>query len=274
MTVYVEYVFFDNFVIDLMLFNTAFKITGKSASRARLVFCAFLGACFALLYPLITENVLIITSAKILFGLFLTFCAAKFSSAKDYVTFTAVFLGLTFFVGGIVIGAFSLFNIGYSAEYSVALIALPVCVAIFAVKRLVRFFYRQKDLSHLTVNAEIVCGGKSIGIKGFFDTGNGLYDGFSPVILVSKRAVLPILGVATLKSAKRFSVSTAVGTDKKISFKPDALVIYSGSKKNIFNNVRVCVVNKTFSGYDAILHPALMEKENEEDFAVKTEKIS
>lgn len=268
MTVYVEYVFIDNFVIDLLLFKTTFKITGKTVSRARLIVCALLGAIFALFYPLITENIFIITAAKILFGLFLTFCAAKFSSAKDYAAFTAVFMGLTFFVGGIIIGVFSLFGLDYSAEYSIGLMILPVYIALSAVKRLITFFYRKKDLTGLIVSVEIVCGDKTVKIKGFFDTGNGLYADFSPVIVVSKNAVAPLINPNFMKNAKYLQISTAVGKDKKISFKPDAVVIYSGGEKNIFNNVRVCVVNETFIGYDAILHPALMEKENEGKIAL------
>ena len=92
--------------------------------------------------------------------------------------------------------------------------------------------------------------------------------------MVSRRAVAPLLSVGFLKNVKYTVLTTAVGTDKKISFKPDALVIYSDGGKNIFNNVRVCVVNKTFAGYDAILHPALMEMENEGKSALETQKIS
>lgn len=263
MTVYVEYVFIDNFVIDLILFKTAFKITGKSVPRLRLIVCSLFGATFALFYPLITENTVIITAAKILFGLFLTFCAAKFSCLKDYASFTAVFLGLTFFVGGIIIGAFSLLGLDYSAEYSVALMILPVWLAVSGVIKLVRYFYRNKDLSGLTTAVKIVCNGKAVNVKGFFDTGNALYDGLSPVILVSYKAVKSVLGVSTLKNAKYLTIKTAVGEEKKICFKPDAVAIYSGEKKHIFYNVRVCVVNTEFSGYDAILHPALMEKKDE-----------
>lgn len=263
MTVYVEYVFIDNFVIDLLLFKTVFAVMGKSVPRLRLVLCSLLGAAFALLYPLITANTVVIIAAKILFGLFLTFCAAKFSCVKDYAVFTAVFLGLTFFVGGIIIGAFSLFGLDHSAEYSVALMVLPVFIAVWGIEKLVRYFYRSKDLLGLTAAFEIVCDGKTVKLKGFFDTGNALYDGFSPVIIVSRRAVKSVLGVSALKNAKYLTVKTAVGEEKKICFKPDAFAIYSGEEKHIFYNVRVCVVNTEFSGYDAILHPALMEKKDE-----------
>ena len=263
MTVYIEYVFIDNFFIDLMLFNTAFKITGREVSRLRLIMCSAFGAVFALIYPLITENAVIITSAKILFGLFLTFCVAKFSSAKEYAAFTAVFLGLTFLTGGAIIGAFNILGIEYSSEISIALMVLPVYILIRFITALIRYFYRAKDLSGLIVKTEIFFGGKCATVRGFFDTGNALYDELMPVIVVSSRAIAPIITPALLKNAKYITVNTAVGKEKKISFKPDMLVIYSGEIKNIFYNVRVCVADKTFNGYDAVLHCALKEVKNE-----------
>ena len=268
MTVYIEYVLIDNFVIDFLLFKTSFLITGKTVSKSRTVICAAVGALFALLYPLITDNLIVISVVKVLFGLFLTFIAAKFNSLKEYVSFTAVFLGLTFFTGGVIIGAFSLLGLSAYSEFSIALMVLPVYLVIKAIITLVRYFYRQKDLTRFIAKAEIICGEKSVNLRGFFDTGNSLYDGLSPVIVVSKSAIMPLLDLTLLKDLKRITVDTATGGDKKFSFKPDRLVIYSGGNKNIFNNVRVCVVNKKFSGYDAILHPAFMENKNDEKIAV------
>ena len=278
MTVYVEYVLIDNFFIDFMLMKTAFSITGKTVSRGRIIACSVLGAVFALLYPLITENAFIITAAKILFGLLLTFIAAKFSCLKDYVTFTAVFMGLTFFTGGAVIGAFSVLGIDYSSEYSVALMVLPVYIAFTGIKRIIRYFYRKKDAFAGVVDAEIVFCGKTVRIRGFFDTGNGLYKDFSPVVLVSKKALTPFINPLFFKNARSVDVKTVNNSERKICFKPDFIVIYSGGKKNIYNNVAVAVTGQTFDGYDAILHPALMgkntEKDNENQITVETEKAS
>ena len=268
MTVYIEYVLTDNFVIDFLLFKTSFLIIGKTVPKLRIVVCAAVGAIFALLYPLITDNVVIISIVKVLFGLLLTFIAAKFYSIKEYLVFTAVFMGLTFFTGGVILGVFSLLNIDAYSEFSVALMLLPVYLTIKAIITLVRYFYRKKDLSDFVVKTEIVCGEKSVVLRGFFDTGNSLYDGLTPVIVVSKNAVMPLIDLKLLNGAKRITLDTAVGTEKKFSFKPDMLVIYSGNNRNIFNNVRVCVVNKVFSGYDAILHPAFMEKKNDAKIAV------
>lgn len=274
MTVYVEYVLIDNFFIDFMLFKTAFKITGKTVSRWRIAVCSALGAVFALVYPLLTESVIIISAAKILFGLLLTFCAAKFSCLKDYAAFTAVFMGLTFFTGGIITGVFLLFGLNASAEYSVALMALPVFVAVSAINRLIRFLYRRKNLSAFAAETEIAVGGKTVKLRGFFDTGNGLYKGLSPVIVVSKRAVESLIGVTLMRRAEFIEIKTLGGKKRKICFTPDSVVIYSGKERHIYYNVAVAVTEDVFDGYDAILHPALTESKYEREISVKTEKAS
>ena len=264
MTVYIEYVLIDNFVIDFLLLKTAFLITGIPVPKLRITFCSLLGAVFALFYPLIVVNKFVIIIIKGLFGLVLAFFAGKFKNAKEYLTFTAVFMGLTFFVGGAIIGVFSLLGLDYSADYSVGLMILPVYIFIKSVGRLVRVFYRKKDVVGFTASAELVFGSQSIKINGFFDTGNALYDGFSPVIIVSCLTIKPILTPELLKTAKKIRIDTAAGQDEKILLKPSAVVIYSGDKKNIFYNVRVCVADSDFNGYDAILHPALMENDYEQ----------
>ena len=260
MTVYIEYVLIDNFIIDFLLLKTTFLITGIFMPKLRLIICSVIGAVFALLYPLLVVNKLIVIIIKAVFGLVLAFFAGKFKNIKEYVKFTAIFLGLTFFIGGAIIGVFSILGLNYSSEYSVGLMILPVYVCIVAVGRFIRVLYRKKDVVSFTATAEILFGNQTVKLNAFFDTGNALYDGFSPVIIVNYRLIKPILTPELFKTAKKIRIATSAGQDEKFLLKPTAVVIYSSDKKNIFYNVRVCVVDGGFNGYDAILHPALMEK--------------
>ena len=54
MTVYIEYVIIDNFIIDYLLLKTSLVLSGANAQRARLLFCAVLGVGFSLLLPIIS----------------------------------------------------------------------------------------------------------------------------------------------------------------------------------------------------------------------------
>ena len=120
MTVYIEYVFIDNLIIDYLLFKATFTLTGNGYNKGRLLFCAFLGGVFALLYPLISAHTVIVTVIKVLFGLLIMLLANSYRTKKNFYVNTVVFFGLTFLVGGAIIGVFSLLGLEYSAEFSIA----------------------------------------------------------------------------------------------------------------------------------------------------------
>lgn len=258
MTVYIEYVFIDNFIIDFLIFKTAFGLSDIPVPVKRLLFSAFLGAAFSVLYPLITENAFILAAVKIIFGLLLTFTACKFNSFKQYINFTLLFFAVTFAFGGAVWGLCCLLGIDPATNLSVGISLLPVYLLYRAVLNLARRIFRKRDASTFYADAEITFGVKSVRIKGLFDTGNALYDGLSPVIIVTKNAILSAIDEKTIRNAKRITVSTVAGMREKISVLPTAVVIYYGAERNIFNNVTVCLTSEKFDGYDAILHPSLM----------------
>ena len=112
--------------------------------------------------------------------------------------------------------------------------------------------------------------------RGFLDTGNCLYDGERPVIVCSKSFAFKILGNKLgFVKLKEIQVNTVNGSSKNIAFEIDSIKIYNGQDVNIFNNVTICVTNKTFNnGYQIILHPALYKGEENEKIDFKTKKIS
>lgn len=262
MVVYVEYVFIDNFVIDMLIFKLSSALANIPFSRWRLLFCSFLGAIFALLYPLITADETVIAVAKIAFGFLLTSLAGKFDCAKKYLNFTLVFMTVTFLFGGAVYGIFFILGLNASSEISIGLMILPVFAVYLISQKFLRYLFRKKVKDGFYADAEIIFGSEKIILKGFFDTGNELYDGVSPVIVATKSAILPALSEKTLKNSKRISVTTVAGTSRKILLKPSAVVIYCKDKRNIFYNVSLCLTNEKFDGYDAILHPLLMKNAN------------
>lgn len=277
MTVYIEYVLIDNFVIDYLLLKATFALTGKTARRGRLLFCAFLGALFALLYPLIIKNTIIVTVAKLLFGLLLVYFSASFDSVKSFYLHAAIFYGYTFLTGGAVMGIFSLFNLPYSSEYSIALMFVPVYFILRALSEVVRYVYKKKDVVSLVREVELTANGVTVKGRGFYDTGNGLYDGDAPVIVCGKAFAKKFLdgGMKNL-TLKKISVKTVAGVSEKIAFRLKEIKIYNEDESHIYTNVTLCVTSEGFEdGYDVILHPALMGRvENESERIEKTKKVS
>ena len=275
MTVYIEYVLIDNLVIDFLLLKATFALTNIDVKRGRLFLCALLGAIVALIYPLIQIKI-ISTAVKILCGFLLTLTAAKYKSKKSYFVNTAIFFLLTFLTGGAIIGIFSVFGLEYSAEYSVALMFLPVYFILRAVSSVLKFIYRKKDVISLTYNISVTAYGKTVTGKGFLDTGNGLYDGDRPCIVCGKAFFLNLIGCGFYRANfKKITVNTVSGQTENIAILLDELKIYISDEPNIFNNVTLLVASAGVGeGYDVILHPALLEDNYDKKHSVTLEKIS
>lgn len=260
MTVYIEYVLLDNFVIDYLLLKTAHKIAGVTAREGRLLLCSAAGAIIALAYPLI--NVKAITVAvKILCGFLIAASSAKYRSAREFLLTLISFVGLTFLTGGTIVGVFELLGLAYSSEISVALMILPAYVVISCAAKTIKTIYKRKDVAAFIYKVVLKRGENEITAAGFMDTGNCVYDGDSPVVFVNssvaKRLIFDKSGKPV--NLKKLTVHTVNGTEEKICFKLDGLTIYIGGATNIITNVTACVADKGGDiGYDVLLHPALL----------------
>ncbi len=275
MTVYIELVLIDNFVIDYLLLKATFVLMGVKTTRKRLFLCAFLGSVIALAFPLIKIKTLS-TAVKILTGFLLTILSADYRDKREYFISTAIFFLLTFLTGGAIIGVYSILGLDYSAEFSIAVMILPVYVIIKVISEVIKFIYRRKNTLSWTYKIELGFGENSLLGVGFLDTGNALYDGDNPVIITTKRFALKLIDQNFYKlKFKKIMVRTVLGESQKNAVIIERLVIYNEGKRNIFNNVTVCISdNEIGDGYDVILHPAFMEERYDEKRDIKTEKVS
>lgn len=275
MNVYIEYVILDNVIIDYLLLYATFKITGKQCKKGRLLFCAFIGAIVALIYPLLTNFAILQTTVKILGGLLIVLLACSYKNLRDYHINTAIFLLLTFLTGGVIIGVFNVFGVDYNSEGVIALIFIPALVVISCVKSVIKSIYRNRQVRAFVYKTEMVFDKKTTTVNGFLDTGNALFDGDSPVIICNKKLFFDVLGNAMLKKKlKTITVNTINGTTQNLCYKLDKVVIYDGQSVNINSNVTLAL-GKTCvgDGYDVILNPQLLKGESDES-AFKTQKIS
>ena len=275
MTVFVEYVIIDNVVIDYLLLKATLIIANVRYKRKRLFLAALLGALIALVYPLLESVPLIMTAVKVLSGILLTLIATKYKSTREYYVVTLLFFLFTFLAGGAITGVFYLFNIPQSTELMIGIMILPVYAVVRIVVDVLKYLYRHKNVACKTYTIELTCREKTVTARGFFDTGNALYDDNSPVIVCGKSLFYDILGDNLLSvKLRKISVSTVSGKTENYAFKLDSLKIYILDKPNIYNNVTLLVSAESLGdGYDVILHPDLME-ENVDENNAKAKKVS
>ena len=273
MTIYIEYVLINNLLIDYILIKGTLATTGVNGKKLRVFFCALFSAVFSLVYPLIIAPLFIVTLIKLSFGLFIVFLSAKYLSFRSYFLNTAVFFFYTFLTGGAIFGIFSLFNIPTGKEIISGLIIFPVYFVYFCLNSVVKFLYRRKNVVSFCYPTQITICGVTKNLQGFLDTGNGVYDGDSPVIFCNKAVATEFINGGALPPMKKINVCTVNGKSQKLCLKSESLVIYIAGKKNIYNNVTVCFTEQGFEDcYQLILHPALLKESYAKSSILQTEK--
>ena len=256
MTVFIEYVFIDNFVIDYMLIKATLMLSGITIKKGRLFFCAFLGGIVAVTYPLLNVTGVLLTIIKILFGVLFVFLSAKFSNKKQLYVSTLIFFGLTFALGGAIIGVYQILNFDYNSQISIATIILPSYLFLKVIVSLVKFAERKKQIDCLVYDCKIYFEDKQFSARGFYDTGNNLYQGDDTVIVANKRFFTTLVkAVKGLPKINKLNYQTVSGYSQMFTIKLQKLEIYIGQDVNIFNNVTLACANESIgAGYDVILH--------------------
>ncbi len=265
MTVYIEYVIIDNFVIDYLLLKATFALTNAPVKKGRLLFCAFLGAGISVVFPLIQVHAVILTLIKIATGLLLVLIANNYKSVKQFYITALIFIGLTFATGGAIIGVYNLLGLSYSTELSIGIMILPAWAVIKFMTAIVKHIYRKKEIAQNTYRCELTLDGVTVKAQGFFDTGNNLYDGDKPVIVCDKKLALKLFG-NTLPKLGKMQYSTTLGRGEMFTVRLSELKIYFKKTPNIIYNVTLGVAKQNVGGdCGVILHPAFKEMGNDTD---------
>ena len=111
MTVYIEYVIIDNFIIDFLLIKSSFKIAKIKSNLLRQIISASVGTAFAVIVPFFNLNGVFNVIVKVLAGGFIVFTGGKYVSFKSYFTALFFFFLFTFISGGLIIALFNLADI-------------------------------------------------------------------------------------------------------------------------------------------------------------------
>ncbi len=248
MTVYVELVFLENFIIDYFLLLSAEKITYIPCRHP--VLASLLGGIYAVFMPLIGENMLM-TAVVLIF-----MCGVCFASKSpaDIVKTSFAVLITASAIYGILDLFFYPFKAGFFYEDSIFFV-LALVSALFSVGtyRLLIPFMREKKTRENLVT--LTLSGKDL--LALVDSGNSLYYKDTPVILINKESLddlaLPVKPLI-------IPYSTVGEGGALMGFKPeDASVTYMGKTKKL--NCVVALCDHDFrKSFDALMHPDLMKE--------------
>ena len=250
MTVYVELVFIENFIVDYFLLLTASKITFVPHKHALLG--ATFGALYACVMPFFYDIAPVVQRILVLIGM----CAITFT-LKDiknliYVCSSVSACGACLFgIINLIFGKI-IEGILYSSN---VLFILALCSAFLAylLYRLIIPLMNEKKLKSSACKLKI---GKTT-LSAFIDSGNSLYYNSTPVVLVNKNAVKDYINPV---KPLIIPYSAIKNSGVLIGFKPEsAYIIYLDKTQEINCIVALCD-HKFNNKFDALMHPDLIKE--------------
>ena len=270
MAVYIEYAIIDNLVIKYLLIKTATRSELVKTSFLRLFLSATLGTVVAVILPLISLQNKYLIFTKLTLCLLIVLIAGKYQTIKKYIFTCLLFILFTFLCGGFIIALFNLAMIDYESYFLSNYDSLmPIGITVFliyiaskALTSVVTKLLKERNLRPFLRECVLVINKKKFIVKGFIDSGNGLYDTRSglPIIVCSNSLFEKLKSQNIKKSLSNLTFDTVSGSSTMALYVIDKLLIYNGIKVNIFNNVLLGVSPFGFnsSSYDLLLHPTLL----------------
>ncbi len=232
MEIVIEYVFFENLIINYLIFSctgSLFKIKPKFC-----LFSSIFGAIMSLLFPLFFFPLYVHILATILTGIIMVCISFPINSFKQFCFHAFGFLFLTFVFGGANYMIRSWF--GPLSEFIICIISFVVFMLI---KAFLKHLNKKRALNNFTCSVQIECKGRVTEEIGYIDSANMLYDPItsSPIVLISKEVFEKVTGedclyyllkkekIKELPCGHLINVGSAVSKGRMIVFQADRMTI-------------------------------------------------
>ena len=192
MKIYLDYVFFINFIFDFILLYTTKIILKRNVKITRIILGSFIGT-FSIVILFISMPSLIFFISKMLFGLIMVIITFKFKDIKYtlnnffYLMILSIILGGFLYFLNIEAGYEHVGLIFYKTGKTLdifILLLLSILFFIIFTKKIKK--YKNKISCYKTV--KIFLNNKTYLLNGYIDTGNNLVDPYfnKPILIINK----------------------------------------------------------------------------------------
>ncbi len=252
MIVYVEYVIFDNFLLDLFIGILICKLLRFKSWRSFV--SAIIGTVLALIYPCVTDKYVALFKILTLLCCCLPFiCGNLASFVKSvfcYCVIAFIFNGLI----SLVIGSKS-DNNNYSDGGLVGIISGCALIGYLVVYKFINILVNRIS-NEKFVKLKVVVGEKSLKAVGFVDSGNiaTASNGKGIVFLdkvISKKIHSDPVDYVYINTISAKKICNVIKIDK--------LMIYFDGKEHIYTDVNAVKTNQTYQGFQVLLSSNLEE---------------
>ena len=272
MEIYIEDVLLQNFLVTYLVIFIVFLFLNEQRLLVWHFLASFLGAGFAMLYPIIHLSPAIMLVLKMLVGYIITLVCYRTKSQKKQMFFYVMFMFVTAIYGGITLFVqFSIYgNFAGDKKLPSIISIIIVLITTYFLKQVKDRLYQKKQMSNFVFKVIIKNDGTIVKTLAYLDTGNVLCDPSTnlPISLVNfklfsclnkKFQVQDLLkkNLDNLKDGKYINVKTITGEDSVICFKVDSLEIIDNQNRYVIQNPSFALSKVKMSGFDCdmILNP-------------------
>lgn len=203
MTIYVDQMFFENFIMNYIILYATSKFLGKQEKWYRLIVGAIIGALYVIFSYIFLFFDKPFIVPKILLAICMVILSFKIKNIKEFFKIFITFIGITFLIGGASFGLAFLANVSmiseggvlYVEEFPIQMIALGTVVSITIGKWLFVILKNKVNLKKFLYNIEITLCDKKLSTIAFLDSGNNAREVFTgyPIIIVEKNILKEII---------------------------------------------------------------------------------
>lgn len=279
MVLYIEYVIFDNMVVDYLLVNLLSTTFKEKFNKFRKFLTCCIGTIFAVFLPYIKYSFWINIYRAITLVVMMLFLK-KYKSLKNYLMFLSVFVGLTVFFGGVALGILIMFGMNYSlngillynSSIPVGAFILIFWIGGWLLKKIIITLNNQIKYNNFLHHIVLCDNGNCIEGVGFFDSGNKVDRSGEVVNIISMDMFMKLykdypiekllfrnIDSNKLKNASYIDIQSISVTSKCLAFTIDKMII----DQQEYNNVTLAVVMKNFKSFDCIINSNMEVCKNE-----------
>lgn len=264
MKIIVEYVLFENLLINFFILKTTQFFLKE---KPKFVFLnSFFGAIIALVFPMFNLSTIMSLLAKALVGSIMVCISFSFQSFKRFIYFYFAFILMTFVYGG----TCSMLAQQYGQVN--VLIFVAVCGLTYVlVSVFLKAYNRRKEIKNFQFSVKLHFNGNLLYEKGYFDSGNVLYDNVTnkPIILITTKVFEKLVGQSyyefvlknsdpkkVLKNCHYVSASSSLSQGKMLVFEIDKIEVMT--KSNCVKEYEGQFVGLSFADFEKTFDSGLL----------------
>ncbi len=267
MTVYIEYAFLENFLLDGALLWLSARAARVSVRWLWLTVGAAVGGSFAVAYPLMRLPSWLGTLLKIAVGLLMPMLVlGKVKTKREwrsYALCATLFFALAFAFGGALFGGMQSFSL---ARLPSAAIACGFFILAGVTLLLTEKLYKRRAIFKYIYECSLSYGGKTVRLRGFLDSGNRATSGGIPVCFLSAEIFYELVGYEIVFGSKgegqvcdEMQICTMAGVRKLPLYK--GLLQVKAEKKRVEKEVYFAAATNMLSReYKILLNGDILEE--------------